>query len=182
MIFAKFVTNDLKSPGSGRFDKIDYSNFGVPLEVEVDTEGLGQCAKGIHVFPVQDNIDFENVIFSSKIILLEVAEEDIIFSNPDRTGKFRARKAIPIRVLEKDDPEMDIIRNAACEDPKWAYWYAINVDKKPSEQTRTAACKSPEYAYLYAVDVDEAPTDQTREAASKDSYYSELYMFLFDKP
>jgi hypothetical protein len=87
MIFAKFVTNELKSPG--RFRKLDYSNFGVPIEVKADSAEKGQCARGIHVFPVLDNIDFENVVFSEKVILLEVADEDIIFSNLEKTGKMR---------------------------------------------------------------------------------------------
>jgi hypothetical protein len=46
----KFVTKDFKSPGN--YGQLDYSKFGIPIEVETDSKERGQCARGIHVVPI----------------------------------------------------------------------------------------------------------------------------------
>jgi hypothetical protein len=193
----KFVTKDFKSPGI--YGKLDYSNFGISIEVEADLKKYGQCARGIHVVPINEDADLENVILTDTMILLEVAEEDIVYCEDNR--KMRIRRATPIRQVIETDKEWKIIRTAACKDiyaayrfvkyvdqkptdetrtaackdTRFAYDYAYWVDKKPTEETRTAACKYPYYAYLYAKDIDKKPTEETRIAASKHLYWGKKY-------
>jgi hypothetical protein len=173
----KFVNKEFKSPGIYR--QLDYSKFGSPIEVEVDPKEYGQCAKGIHVIPINEDADFENVIFTETMILLEVAEEDIVYCG--KNGKMRVRKATPIRQVKKSDKEWEIIRKAAYKDPIYAYCYARDVDKKPTDEARTVACKDSHYAYWYAKDIDKKPTDETRTAACKSSHYAYMYALHVDK-
>jgi hypothetical protein len=172
----KFVTKDFKSPGD--YGKLDYSNFGIPIEVEVDPKKYGQCARGIHVVPINEDADFENVIFTDTMILLEVAEEDIVYCEDN--GKMRVRKATPVKQVVEHDKEWGIIRKAACKKPGWAYLYALCVDMCPTDETRTVACQRPEYAYYYAEAVDQKPTDETRTAACKDPRYAYEYARYVD--
>jgi hypothetical protein len=193
----KFVTEDFKSPGNYR--QLDYSKFGIPIEVYADPEEYGQCGKGIHVVPINENADLTNVIFTGTMILLEVAEEDIVYC--EGNGKMRVRKATPIRQVTKVDEEWEIIRKAAycsprfvyiytihvdngptddtrtvaCKDSRYAYFYAVNIDKGPTDETRNAVCNDPECAYWYAVEVDKKPTEETRIGASKDEYWKGQY-------
>jgi hypothetical protein len=173
----KFVTKDFKSPGD--YGKLDYSEFGIPIEVKADPKEYGQCAKGIHVVPISEDVDFEKVIFTETMILLEVAKEDIVYCEDN--GKMRVSKATPIRQFVETDKEWGIIRTAVCKFPLYAYWYAKNVDKKPTDETRTAACQVARYAYWYAREVDQKPTDETRTAACKDSEFAYLYALYVDK-
>jgi hypothetical protein len=167
----KFVTKDFKSPG--RYGKLDYSNFGIPIEVESDPKEKGQCAKGIHVVPINKDADLESVVFTDTMILLEVEECDIVYC--ESNGKMRVRKATPIRQVKKSDKEWKIIRKAACKSQEDAYWYARDVDKKPTKETRTAACKDSYHAYWYALHVDKRPTDETRTVTSKDEHWKKQY-------
>jgi hypothetical protein len=177
MKVVKFVTEDFKSPGN--YGQLDYSSFGIPIEINADSEEKGEFGRGIHVVPVNENIDLGRVIFTETMILLEVAEEDVVYSKTN--GKMRVRRATPIRQLKKDDKEWKVIRLAACRLPYYAYLYAMMVDKKSTDETRTAACKDPYYAYLYAKDVDKKPTNETRIAACKDPYYAYEYTRDVDK-
>jgi len=74
-------------------------------------------------------------------------------------------------IWNKNVPKSDEIRTLICDlgNARCTYWYAKDVDKKPTDETRTAACKNPGCAYGYARDVDKKPTDETRIAACKDS-------------
>ena len=67
------------------------------------------------------------------------------------------------------------IREWVCEDPYWAYKYALEVDKTPRDDTRAAASKDPEWAYRYALEVDKAPRDDTRASASKNPLWAYRY-------
>jgi hypothetical protein len=173
----KFVTKDFKSPGD--YGLLDYSKFGVPIEVDADPKERGQCARGIHVVPINEDTDLECVIFTDTMILLEVEEEDIVYC--EKNGKMRVRKATPIRQVGKSDKEWKIIRTAACKVPEYAYLYALYVDKKPTNETRTAACQELCYAYWYALYVDHKPTNETRTAVCKDPIYSYYYAINVDK-
>jgi hypothetical protein len=167
----KFVNKDLKSPGY--YEQLDYSNFGIPIEVEADPKENGQCGKGIHVVPISENADLENVILTGTMILLEIAEEDIVYC--ENNGKMRVSKAIPLRQVKKTNKEWRTIKTAACKDPKYAYNYALHADKRATDKTRTAACQSPYYAYWYAYWVDKKSTEETRTAASKSLYWGKQY-------
>jgi hypothetical protein len=101
MKVVKFVTKDLKSPGG--YGQLDYSNFGIPIEVDVDPKEYGQCARGIHVILLCEDSNLDSVIFTRTMILLEVAEEDIIYCR--KNGKIRVRKATPIRQVVESDEE-----------------------------------------------------------------------------
>jgi hypothetical protein len=57
----------------------------------------------------------------------------------------------------------------------YAYCYARDVDRKPTDETRTAACKDSRWAYYYAVDVDGEPTKETRTAAYKEPAWAYYY-------
>ena len=45
-------------------------------------------------------------------------------------------------------------RGLLLEQPNWAYYYALSVDKQPRDDTRAAACKNAYWAYYYALRVD----------------------------
>jgi hypothetical protein len=150
MQVVKFVTKDLKSPGN--YEQLDYSKFGIPIEVDADPKEKGQCAQGIHVIPISENADLEKVILTGTMILLEVAEEDIVYCEDNR--KMRVRKATPIKQVIESDKEWKIIRTAACKKPKYAYEYALYADKKPTEETRTAAYTDSYYAYWYNREIE----------------------------
>jgi hypothetical protein len=173
----KFVTKDFKSPGD--YEKLDYSGFGIPIEVAADPKEKGQCAKGIHVVPISEYVDLENVIFTETMILLEVAEEDIVYC--EHNGKMRVRKATPVRQVVESDKEWKIIRKSACRHPYYAYMYAEEVDKKPTDETRITVCQVPKYAYWYARYVDQKSTDETRTAACKHPYYAYEYARKVDQ-
>jgi hypothetical protein len=173
----KFVTKDFKSPGI--YEKLDYSKFGIPIEVEASPKEYGQCARGIHVVPVNENTDLENVLFTNTMILLEVEEEDIVYC--ENNGKMRVRKAIPIRQIKKSDEEWRCIKTLACKSPFYAYRYALHVDQKPTDETRTAACNDPYYAYMYAKYIDKKPTAETRTATCKSYLYAFYYAQYIDK-
>jgi hypothetical protein len=160
MQVVKFVTEDFKSPG--RYGQLDYSNFGIPIEIDAASKEKGQCAQGIHVIPINEDTNLGNVLFTGTMILLEVAEEDIVYC--EGNGKMRVSKATPVRQVKKSDKEWKIIKTAACKKPEFAYWYAKEVDKKPTDETRKAACKDSICAYWYAKEVDKRPTDETRTA------------------
>jgi hypothetical protein len=177
MQVVKFVTKDLKSPGG--YGQLDYSKFGIPIEVEADLKEKGQYGRGIHVIPINEDTDLDNVIFTDTMILLEVAEEDIVYC--EHNGKMRVRKATPVRQIKKSDKELGIIRTAACQDPVYAYLYALHVDKRSRKDTRTAACKDSEYAYLYAFEIDKKPTEETKTAACYDPECAYLYAKEIDK-
>jgi hypothetical protein len=173
----KFVTEDFKSPG--RYRQLDYSKFGISIEVAAEPKESGQCGRGIHVVPISEDADLTNVIFTETMILLEVGIEDIVYC--EGNGKMRVRKATPIRQVTKSDEEWWIIRTAACNDPLFAYMYAREVDKKPTDETRTAACQDSRYTYCYARDIDKKPTDETRTAACKDPEFAYMYARDIDK-
>jgi hypothetical protein len=173
----KFVTKDFKSPSN--YGQLDYSKFGIPIEVEVDPKERWQCAKGIHVVPINEDVNLENVVFTDTMILLEVEECEIVYC--EGNGKMRVRKATPIRQVKKSDKEWGIIRTASCKEPRWAYLYARSVDKKPTDETRTAACNDPEWAYVYALNVDQKPTVETKVVACKDPRCAYEYAMYVDK-
>jgi hypothetical protein len=167
----KFVTKDFKSPGW--YGKLDYSKFGTPIEVEADPKEKEQCGRGLHVIPVNEDVDLDNVVFTGTMILLEVEEEDIVYCEDN--GKMRVCKATPVKQIVETDKEWKIIRTAACKDPEWAYLYALYVDKRPTDETRTTACQDPYLAYCYAMFIDDGPTDETRIGASKEPYWWKRY-------
>jgi hypothetical protein len=177
MQVVKFVTKDFKSPGS--YEQLDYSKFGVPIEVDADPKECGQVAKGIHVVPINEDVDLKRVAFTETMILLEIAEEDIVYC--EQNGVMRVRKAIPVRQVVESDDEWKIIRTVVYKNPEYACLYAQYVDKKTTAETRTAACKSPKEAYNYAYWLDKKPTAETRTAACKDPYYAYLYAVAVDK-
>ena len=78
----------------------------------------------------------------------------------------------------KNVPKSDEIRTLICElgDSWCVYWYALQIDKKPTDETRTASCRGSDGAYCYAKNVDKKPTNETREATYKDSDYKERYI------
>jgi hypothetical protein len=173
----KFVTEDFKSPGEYR--KLDYSKFGIPIEVDVDPEDYGQCGRGIHVVPINEDADLTNVIFTGTMILLVVEECEIVYC--EGNGKMRVRKATPIRQIVETDEEWGIIRTAIYRDPGYTYNYAKYVDRKPTDETRTVACQNAGYAYMYALHIDRKPTDETRTAACKDPVCAYDYARKVDK-
>jgi hypothetical protein len=178
MLVAKFVTPDLKSPGI--FEQLDYSNFGSPISIpNPDPEEYGQCARGIHVFPLTENIDFDKVIFTDTIILLHVEPEHIIFQ--ENNGKMRVAQAIPIKQLTKQDSEWELIKKECLKTPKYAYRCALKIDQQPIDDTRNASLIDPEYAYYYARYIDRRPRNDTRNACLKDPYYAYYYARDIDK-
>ena len=82
----------------------------------------------------------------------------------------KVRKAYVI-----SDIDIKKYKKEFLKDPLWAYYYALNIDVKPSKQTRDAACKDPYYAYTYAKFIDVKPSKRTRESAYKDSLWEKQY-------
>ena len=79
-------------------------------------------------------------------------------------------------------PKDDSVRELMCElGPKFAYLYAIYVDKCPREDTRKAACGDYYLAYWYATLVDNCPRDDTREASCRNPSTAYGYAKFIDK-
>ena len=83
--------------------------------------------------------------------------------------------------LEVDKGPTDITRKFSCVEAKFAYLYALRVDKSPRDDTREIACQDPTCAVCYAVDVDKCPRDDTREASCKDPMSAYTYAMVVDK-
>ena len=118
-----------------------------------------------------------NVDFTSGALLVN-------FNVPEWLGNQIFEKEMgPGEAYDKATEEgpSNLTRNIACQDSYYAYWYALNVDKKPLVQTRDAACQSPYYAYRYAKYIDKQPSKQTRNAACQDPHYAYYYAKDVDK-
>lgn len=83
--------------------------------------------------------------------------------------------------LEIDKSPREETRRGACADPQFAYKYAKQIDKSPQEVTRLAACARAWCALLYAQCVDGSPRDETRLAACGDSWRAFMYAKYVDK-
>ena len=80
----------------------------------------------------------------------------------------------------KDLPKDDSLRTFICElSPKYAYYYAFFVDRRPHVDTRNASCKNSKYAWSYALYVDKKKTEETWKAVSKDLRYKSFYEEAF---
>ncbi len=149
MKYFKFVTYNLKSP-TKYYDPIDYSKFGKEIVSYASPVSYGACSSGIHVLPFIENIDFCNCLFSDKIIILEVKDEDIVYKEDD--GKMRCKAVTPIRLANKK--EIAHIRRLVCENSEYSggesvYEFAIKFDKCRKQNTRNAVRKTfYEDAYL----------------------------------
>jgi hypothetical protein len=159
MLVAKFVDDNYK------YNNISYVNFGTPIE------------KVTLVLPINEDVSFNCMRFGKKAILLEISEENIV--ECQRNTYFKVNKFTPVRNL--NDEELSILRTVACHDPYYAYWYARDVDQKPTNETRSAVCKNPDYAYWYARNIDQKPTDETRTAACKNSENAYYYALNVDQ-
>lgn len=62
----------------------------------------------------------------------------------------------------------DSARDAVLQNPHYAFWLAMVIDREPRADSRSAACAHARYAVAYARYVDQAPSNETREAAAKD--------------
>ena len=101
------------------------------------------------------------------------------------------KKEILLRVMSEGDlsweyiktlPKDDSLRTFMCElGSKYAYDYAIDVDKSPHEETRKSSSRSSFRAYQYAYWVDKSPRDDTRKAACGDPYGAYRYAYDVDK-
>ena len=90
---------------------------------------------------------------------------------------------LAMEIWNENVPKSDEIRTLICElgNPDCAYWYAIYIDKGPTDETRTAGCRDPWRAYCYAMNIDKGPTDETRTAACQDSFRAHIYALNVDK-
>jgi hypothetical protein len=59
--------------------------------------------------------------------------------------------------------------------PIGAYYFAVFLDKNPTEETRIAVCKDSYWAYAYARLIDKKPRADTKEAASKNALWKIEY-------
>ncbi len=80
----------------------------------------------------------------------------------------------------KNGPE-EKTRKIACQNPHFAYLYALYIDKQSREDTRIAACETPGYAYCYAYDIDTQPKEDTRNIACRNPKYAYYYARDIDK-
>jgi hypothetical protein len=133
-----------------------------------------EYSHGISVIPLTENIDFTDTI-----ILLHVDPEHIIFQ--ENNGQIQVSQATPIKQLAKQDQKWEIIRKECLKTPKYAYYYALEIDKQPKTDTRNAILTDPHYAYLYAKDIDKQPRTDTRNAILTDPHYAFLYTKLIDQ-
>lgn len=147
MLAFKFVTKEYMSPNID-YGKLDYSGpWPRPIEEkDCDPWLKGQCAKGIHVIPYCENINWCGVIVSDKIIMLEVDKKDIIYSR--KHGKMRVRKANVLR--EATEEEKDFIRQEICKHSAYmAFNFAILTDKCARDDTRQAAYQDSTWKEAY---------------------------------
>jgi hypothetical protein len=200
MYCIKFVTKDYLSPNIP-YRKLDYSNFGVPIEINCDPADFGQCGRGIHVIPLVENANFENCLFSDKCIILDIDEDDIIYQ--ENNGKMRVKRATPLGDFDRDHPLWDIMlkniefayyyayfidkcakddtRSAVLSNPKYAYKYAKNIDVCARDDTRSAVLSDPNLTYYYAEEIDQCPRDDTRNAVLSTPEYAYFYAIYIDK-
>jgi hypothetical protein len=75
----------------------------------------------------------------------------------------------------------DDTRKACLKYPKMSYQYALRIDQCPREDTRKIACKEPHWAYKYAKDVDKCPRKDTRNTACKEPRSAYRYAIEVDK-
>jgi len=99
------------------------------------------------------------------------------YSNPRRAYEYQMHYKTHLFLPEV----VNQFRTAVCTSPKWAYLFALNVDKHSNPATRRAACGDPCYAELYARLVDKHPRDDTREGACLDPRSAYLYARHVDK-
>jgi hypothetical protein len=65
-------------------------------------------------------------------------------------------------LLPPDDYSWNETRTSACKDPEHAYWYAVEVDGAPNDETREASYKNLEWAFNYRrweISLDKSPID-----------------------
>jgi len=72
------------------------------------------------------------------------------------------------------------LEEIACKHPKWAYYFAINVQGANIEYCQEHACKNSLYAYCFACDVPGADIEYCQEWACKDPM--DAYYFARDIP
>ncbi|MFA5760083.1 MAG: hypothetical protein WC942_12140 [Clostridia bacterium] len=48
----------------------------------------------------------------------------------------------------------------ACKDPKWAYWFALNISGANIEKCQEAACKDSYCAYMFARNIPGADIEK----------------------
>lgn len=83
--------------------------------------------------------------------------------------------------LEVDGYPSEETRAAACHSSYAALAYAEKVDKCPRDDTRAAACMEPDHAFFYALNVDKSPRDDTRNAVLSDPQYAYEYALKIDQ-
>ena len=151
-----------------------------------DWDPTPKCGGGLHgLLNGRGDPDLLDWTEETKWLLVEVDEGSLV----DLKGKikfpkgdvvfFGDREAAIQTLAEKTG--LKTVREWICEDPQWAYRYALEIDKEPRDDTRKAACKDPRWAYWYARDVDKSPRDDTREAACKDPGWAYWYAHFVDK-
>jgi len=76
----------------------------------------------------------------------------------------------------RENEGSDKLSSICCQDPYYAYLYAIDIDESPREDTRIAACEDPLWAYWYSLEVDKGYHKETRRACYKTHDYYKLYL------
>lgn len=90
-----------------------------------------QCASEIHVFPLQKDIEFKNVVFAPRMIIISAEPEDVAFQKGN--GKLRLRKATLLRdAAEADKGKRDDTWEAAHGDLKIGLLHDEYFKQKPT--------------------------------------------------
>ncbi len=69
----------------------------------------------------------------------------------------------------------DYTRNIACREPRYAYYYAWDIDQYPRPETREGVLSDVRYTYLYARDVDRQYRKDTWDVVKVSFYYGPVY-------
>lgn len=120
---------------------------------------------------------YENPELRKHLLPLITAASD--FRSKKADGELTPKKAYDFALHKysqsRDKSGIDRFREIACKDPKYAYMFAVFVDKYAHSETRNGASKSPQYAYLYAHNVDRGPNILTWNAARKSPKWKAMY-------
>jgi len=80
-------------------------------------------------------------------------------------------------------PEADIkyCQEHACKSPKYAYWFAYWVTGASIKYCQEHACKDPEWAYEFACGVPEADLNYCLEACKGTEWYARLQVHIMEE-
>jgi len=73
------------------------------------------------------------------------------------------------------------LEEIACNDPHYAYYFAINVPGANIKYCQKHACKNPKYAYWFTCGVPEADLNYCLEACKGTEWYAKIQVHIMEE-